>query len=109
MHKLTGKQNWEWTKAQENTFSSLKNKVTSAPVLVIPNDTGKFCIEADTSDFVVGAVLSQFQDGKWKPVAFLSHSLNEAERNYKIYDKEMLAIITALCEWRQYLLGTLVW
>ena len=52
------------------------------------------------------AILSQEQaDGKWKPVAFLSKTLSETERNYQIYDKEMLAVMRALNEWRQYLLG----
>ena len=45
-------------------------------------------------------------DDKWHPVAFLSKSLNEVERNYDIHDKEMLAIIRALEEWRHYLEGT---
>ena len=44
-------------------------------------------------------------DRKWKPVAFLSKTLNKTERNYQIYDKEMLAVMLALDEWRQYLLG----
>jgi hypothetical protein len=51
-------------------------------------------------------VLSQEQDGVWQPVAFMSHGLNKTERNYEIYDKEMLAIMLALEEWRQMLLGT---
>ena len=51
-------------------------------------------------------ILSQQQeDRKWKPVAFISHALNPTQRNYEIYDKELLAIMTALDEWRQYLLG----
>ncbi|ESK81813.1 mary1-like reverse transcriptase [Moniliophthora roreri MCA 2997] len=104
--KLTRKNNWEWTDDQQQAFEELKMKVTSASVLVIPNNRDQFRVEADSSDFTIGAVLSQFQDNKWKPVALLSHVLNETERNYEIYDKEMLAIITALKEWRQYLLGS---
>ncbi|VDC02337.1 unnamed protein product [Peniophora sp. CBMAI 1063] len=54
----------------------------------------------------MGAVLSQkATDGKWHLVAYFSKSLSEAERNYEIYDKELLAIMLALEEWRQYLLG----
>ena len=60
-----------------------------------------FRIEAESSDFATGAVLSQLsaEDEKWHPVAFLSKSLSEMERNYEIHDKEMLAIIRALEEW----------
>ena len=64
-------------------------------------------MEADSSDFVTGAVLSQqsVEDEKWHPVAFFSKSLNAVERNYEIHDKEMLAIIRALEEWRHFLEG----
>src|SRR6202040_3894487 len=52
-------------------------------------------------------VLSQLQDGRWHPIAYLSKSLNETQRNYEIYDKEMLAIMLALEEWRHYLIGAI--
>jgi len=59
-----------------------------------------FHIEADSSDFASGAVLSQQLPGeeKWHPVVFYSKSLSPVERNYEIHDKEMLAIIRALEE-----------
>jgi len=64
-------------------------------------------IEADSLDFTIGAVLSQqsMTDGKWHPVAFYSKSLSSVERNYKIHNKEMLAIICTLEEWRHFLEG----
>ena len=74
------------------------------PVLVIPVDDKPYRVEADSSDFALGTVLSQRQNDKWHPVAYLSKSLTEAEQNYEIYDKELLAIMTALSEWRHYLL-----
>ena len=61
-------------------------------------------METDVSEHVIGGVLSQEQEGKWKPIAFLSRTMQPAERNYKIYDKELLAIVKALTKWRQYLL-----
>ena len=61
----------------------------------------------EASGHVIGEVLSQEQDGKWKPIAFLSRMMQPAERNYKIYDKELLAIIEALTKWRQYLLDAM--
>ena len=61
----------------------------------------------DASEHAIGGVLSQEQEGKWKPIAFLSRTMQPAERNYKIYDKELLVIIKALMKWRQYLLDTI--
>jgi hypothetical protein len=58
----------------------------------------------DASGYAIGGVLSQEQQGKWRPIAFLSRTMTPAERNYEIYNKELLAIIEALKVWRQYLL-----
>jgi len=81
--------------------------VTTAPILASPQDSEPFRIKADSSDFASRAVLSQQLSGgeKWYPVAFYSKSLSLVEQNYKIYDKEMLAIICALEEWRHFLEG----
>ena len=85
---------WKWTQAEEESFKTLKDRFTNAPVLVMPDMTKQFIVEADASDFATGAVLSQKQDdGKIHPIAFMSKSLNDAERNYEIYDKELLAVI----------------
>jgi len=57
----------------------------------------KIRMEVDASDYITGGVLSmEYEDGKWRSVAFLSKSLNKTERNYKIHDKEMLAVIRGL-------------
>jgi len=74
--------------------------VTTALVLVSPQDSELFRIEADSSDFASGAVLSQQlpREEKWHPVAFYSKFLSLVECNYKIHNKEMLAIIRALKE-----------
>jgi len=74
--------------------------VTTASVLVSLQESDPFQIEADSSDFATGAVLSQqsMMDRKWHPIAFYSKSLSSVERNYEIHDKEMLAIIRALEE-----------
>ena len=63
-------------------------------------------METDASDFAIAAILSQEDDkGIWRPVAFISKLLNDAERNYKIYNKEMLAIMYGFYEWAHYLKG----
>jgi hypothetical protein len=86
-------QKWKWDSPEASAFRKLKELVTSAPVLITPADDQPFHVEADSSDFATGAVLSQLsaEDGKWHLVAFLSKSLSETERNYEIHDKEMLA------------------
>ena len=84
----------------------MKQKITTQPVLALPRREGKFRVEVDASDHAIGGVLSQEQEGKWKPVTFLSRTISSVERNYKIYDKELLAIVEVLNKWQQYLLDT---
>ena len=61
-------------------------------------------VEADTLEYTIGGMLSiKCKDKKWRPVVFISKSLNKIKRNYKIHNKEMLAIIRCLDKWR-YLL-----
>jgi len=100
-------QAWNWDAKEQEAFKGLKMAVTTAPVLVSPQDSELFRIEADSSDFASRAVLSQRlpRKEKWHPVAFYSKSLSPVERNYEIHDKEMLAIICALKEWRHFLEG----
>src|SRR5271156_462067 len=98
---------WKWNLDKQTAFELLKGKIISAPVLALPDNSKPFRIEADSSDFATGAVLSQqSSEEKWHPVAFLSKSLSPVERNYDIHDKEMLAVIRALEEWRHFLEGT---
>jgi len=100
-------QKWQWEASEASAFRKIKESVTSAPVLVTPANNQPFRVEADSSDFVTGAVLSQLsaEDDKWHPVAYFSKSLSETERNYKIHNKEILAIIQALEEWQHFLEG----
>jgi len=62
-------------------------------------------VETDASGHAIREVLSQEQEGKWRPIAFLSRTIQPVERNYKIYNKKLLAIVEALLKWRQYLLN----
>ena len=93
-------QPWVWGPDQQNAFDDLKKAFVSAPILRIPDDVNPFRLSTDASDFAIGSVLSQLDpnDGLYHPVAFHSKSLNVHERNYEIYDKEMLAIIRGLEE-----------
>jgi len=77
----------------------LKQKITTQPVLALPRREEKFKVEVDASGHAIEGVLSQEQEGKWKPVTFLSRTISPIERNYKIYNKELLAIVEALDKW----------
>ena len=65
--------------------------------MVTPDLDKEMRVEVDASDFVIeGVLLMKCENERWKPVAYISKSLNKAERNYEIHDKEMLAIIQCL-------------
>lgn len=107
LHDLTRKAApWNWTTACQKAFDELKLRFTTAPVLLMPDISKPFYVESDASDFASGAVLRQRDtNGDLHPCAYLSKGFSPAERNYEIYDKELLGIIRALQEWRHYLLG----
>ena len=105
LHDMVKKdKKWDWTERQEKAFRELKEQFTKKPVLAAPDLDIKLRVEVDTLDYATGGVLSmECEDGLWRPVAFLSKSLNKIERNYEIHDKEMLAIIRELEAWRHLL------
>ena len=105
LHDMVRKdKKWEWTEKQEKAFKELKEQFTKEPVLAAPDIDKKMRMEVDASDYATGGVLSiECEDGLWRPVAFLSKSLNKIERNYEIHNKEMLAIIRGLEVWRHLL------
>ena len=108
---MTRKENkWSWGERQQKAFEELKEKFTTEPVLITPDLDKEMRVEADASDFATGGVLSiKCEDEKWRPVVYISKSLNEAERNYEIHNKEMLAIIRCLEAWRHFLEGAKDW
>jgi len=74
---------------------------------VVPDLSKEFRVEADMLNYATGGVLSmRCSDRLWRPVAFISKSLSNIERNYEIYNKEMLAIVRCLEAWRHFLEGT---
>jgi hypothetical protein len=98
---------FEWNSAAQNAFDKLKTLFTTAPILAHADPSRPFIVETDGSDFALGAVLSQVKDdGALHPIAFYSRKFSAAEINYQIYDKELLAIVSAFEHWRNYLYGT---
>ena len=101
LDRLTGNEPWKWGSEQQSAFEELKTRFSTYPVLRTYDPERETQVEVDASGYATGGVLSQKQDdGKWHPIAFLSQSMTEAERNYEIYDKELLAIVRALETWR---------
>jgi hypothetical protein len=108
LNLLTRKdQPWLWTPLQQCAFESLKTTFSSAPVLSIPDTTRPFSIMTDASLLAAGAILLQEDTNMdLHPCAYFSKTFIAAERNYDIYDRELLAVILALTEWKQYLQET---
>jgi len=98
MNVLTRKdKKWQWEKVQQKAFDELKRIFTSKLVLAVPDLDKEFRVEADTSNYATGGVLSmKCSDEKWRPVAFISKSLSDTEKNYEIHNKEMLVVIRCL-------------
>ncbi|CAL9239482.1 unnamed protein product [Arabidopsis halleri] len=90
---------FKWEQPQEEAFQSLKEKLTNAPVLILPDFLKTFEIECDASGIGIGAVLMQDQ----KPIAFFSKKLGGATLNYPTYDKELYTLVRALQTWQHYL------
>ena len=97
---------YEWTPAQDSAFAALKDAITTAPVLSLPDPQRPFILTTDASGATIGAVLSQQYDDGAHPVAFLSRKLRDAELNYPVHDKELLALVYAIRTWRHYILGS---
>ena len=107
LHLLTKKdQEYVWEELQKQAFEELKNRLTSSPVLRLPNLSKPFVVQTDASKLGTGAVLLQMDDaGVTHPCAYLSQALVGAEQNYQVYDLELLAVIRALKVWRPYLIS----
>jgi len=90
---------------QELAFKELKAAISSAPILANPDPELPFTVVTDSSGFAIGAALCQNDGTGSRPVAFMSKKLLPAEMNYPTHERELLAIVCALKEWRHYLFG----
>jgi hypothetical protein len=100
LHELTKKgTTFTWAAARQHAFDMLKDKLTHAPLLQLPNFNKTFDLECNASGFGLGGVL--LQDGK--PVAYFSKKLSGPSMNYSTYDKELIALVRTLETWQHYL------
>jgi hypothetical protein len=89
-----------WTSNHETAFSVQKQALCTAPVLVLPDFSLPFHIETDASGSEIGIVLQQ----NGHPLAFISKALSPRNQGLSVYEKEYLAILLAVEQWRHYLL-----
>ncbi|KAJ4783151.1 polyprotein [Rhynchospora pubera] len=99
--ELLKKNAFGWNQLAEEAFNNLKVAMTQAPVLAMPDFTKTFIIEVDACDKGIGAVLMQGR----RPIAFISKSLGIKSLGLSTYEKEFLALLTAIQKWRHYLIG----
>ncbi|KAK1645170.1 hypothetical protein QYE76_062975 [Lolium multiflorum] len=92
---------FEWTDKCEESFQKLKSRLTTAPILIMPDITKPFDVYCDASKIGLGCVLMQ----EGKVISYLSRQLKQHEQNYPTHDLELAAVVLALKVWRHYLMG----
>src|SRR6266850_4013209 len=99
---------FSWGPDQTKAFGALKRAFTTAPILAHFNPDNPIVVETDASDYAIAAIISQISpdNGDIHPITFYSRSMQLAELNYKIYDKDLLAIFEAFRQWCNYLEGS---
>ena len=107
LHRLTSKttEKFMWSPDCDLAFRVLKEKLVSAPVLAYPCFDQEFVVDCDASDYGLGAVTSQWQDGDGKVIAYASRVLEDHEHRYKTTKKAMLAMVYVIKHFRPYLYG----
>ena len=89
---------FHWTSECEDSFNTLKTKLTTPPVLAFPQFKTPFIVATDALDHAIGGILSQVQDGQDRLIAYWSRQLQKAERNYSTIEQEALAVVGAVKE-----------
>lgn len=92
---------FQWTEKCEKAFLELKKRLSSAPVLVLPNNKDEFEVYCDASKEGLGCVLMQNE----RVIAYASRQLRPHELNYPVHDLELAAVVFALKLWRHFLFG----
>ena len=99
---------FQWTPELQRAFEQIKQRLSSAPVLAHPDFTKPFRLYTDASNYAVGAVLAQEQDGGERVVQYVSRQLNKGQQKWPVIEREAYAIIFAMNKLRHYLLGNKV-
>ena len=94
---------FEWTVDCETSFTYLKDMLSSAPIVALPDFSVPFKVFTDASKEAVGAVLAQVKEGVEHVVAYASQTLNQTQRRWSTFDRELWAVVWAVREFRHYI------
>ncbi|GBN48949.1 Retrovirus-related Pol polyprotein from transposon 17.6 [Araneus ventricosus] len=94
-----------WTKEAREKFEQCKKDLANATLLSFPNPDSPLAFFTDASDYAVGSVLQQFEEDCWKPLAFFSKKLTNAQKGYSTYDRELLGIYLSIKQFKHILEG----
>ena len=97
-----------WDDRCQRSFEELKQFLTIKPIVRSPNWQLPFEVMCDASDFAIGVVFGQREDGKPYVIYYASKTLNEVQRNYTTTEEKFLAIVFALDKFRAYLIGSFI-
>jgi hypothetical protein len=95
------KNTFQWEGKKQKYFNILKEKISTTPILALPNLQQPFETETDSNGYAMGAVLMEYDN----PICYHSKNFNQAVVNYPTYDKELYALVQSVNKWKHYLLG----
>ena len=107
LHKVQGKskQSLQWDASCQLAFDTLKQKLTTPPILAYPDFSSTFLVYSDASDTAIGGLLGQIQHNKEVVISYWSRQLTKAERNYSAIEREALAAVSTIKEFYPYVYG----
>ena len=99
----TNSRSLQWNSDATFSFQQIKDALAPATLLVHPKPDVPINIMTDASDVVMGAVLQQYLDGQWCPLAYFSRKLSPVEQRHSTFDRELLAVNSAIHHFRHFL------
>lgn len=103
--KKKDKRKVPWTEEARRQFDKCKTDLANAALISFPKPDCPLSLYTDASDWAIGSVLQQYEHGSWKPIAFYSKKLNETQRRYSTYDRELLGIYLSVKQFKYMLEG----
>ena len=105
LHKAVGQsknKRIEWDESCQAAFEKAKSELAEVTLLFHPSSEAEMTLTVDASDVAMGGQIEQKIEGRFVPIAFFSKKLTEAERKYSAFDRELLAIYSAIKHFRHY-------
>jgi transposase InsO family protein/predicted aspartyl protease len=96
---------FDWDQSCQRAFEQLKKALLTSPILGYPNEHGNFVLDTDASNYGIGGILSQLQDGQERVIGYFSKTLSKPERNYCVTRRELLAVVKSVEHFYKYLYG----